>query len=135
VGYGPFFVAAEKGFFADEGVEVDMIHMAFGGEEWLLDGQIDAMTSTVDTPILNSGPNPEPTVCLFALGDSFGGDRIVANNDIHSIDLEGKSAAFQELAASEFYLNVLLQEAGMSVADIEPVALSVQDAAEAFRLG
>ena len=26
VGYGPFFLAQEKGFFADEGVEVELIH-------------------------------------------------------------------------------------------------------------
>jgi NitT/TauT family transport system substrate-binding protein len=45
LGYGPLFVAQEKGFFAREGVAVELINnevhaAAFGG---LFSGQVDAM--------------------------------------------------------------------------------------------
>ena len=51
---------------------------------------------------------------------SLGADGIVATNDIRSIaDLEGKTVAFAERTVSQFYLNVLLKEAGLSEADIE----------------
>ena len=50
VGFGPLFVAKEKGFFAQEGVEVELINMAhhdplFAG---LLAGQIDVSVGTLD---------------------------------------------------------------------------------------
>jgi NitT/TauT family transport system substrate-binding protein len=77
----------------------------------------------------------QETVCVLALEDSLGGDGILASKDIHSIaDLKGRTVAFQELTVQQFYLNVLLNEAGLSEADIEPVPLDGQDAGEAFML-
>ena len=47
-------------------------------------------------------------------------------------DLEGKTVAFAERTVSQFYLNVLLKEAGLSEADIETVEMSADDAGNAF---
>ena len=55
VGYGPLFLAQEKGYFAREGVEVELINneihaAAFGG---LFSGQVDAVAGAVlDAPAL-----------------------------------------------------------------------------------
>jgi NitT/TauT family transport system substrate-binding protein len=40
--------------------------------------------------------------------------------------------AFSKRTVSQFYLNVLLKDAGLSEADIEPVEMSFDDAANAF---
>jgi NitT/TauT family transport system substrate-binding protein len=80
-------------------------------------------------------PDEAPLVCVLALDDSRGGDGILATKDVRTItDLEGKSVAVLRGSISQFYLDVLLKEAGLSEADIEVVDLSAEDAAQAFSL-
>jgi NitT/TauT family transport system substrate-binding protein len=134
VGNGPFFVAKEKGFFAKEGVEIELINMAIHEAMYagLFAGQVDVITVTVDDMLPNFDPNA-PYVCVLAIDESLGGDGIIARKDIRSIaDLRGKSVAFPERTVSQFYLNVLLKGAGLSEADIKPVEMSFDDAANAF---
>jgi NitT/TauT family transport system substrate-binding protein len=134
VGYGPLFVAREKGFFAKEGVEVELINMAIHEAMYagLFAGQTDAITVTVDDMLPNFDPEA-PYACVLAIDESLGGDGIIASNDIRSIaDLRGKTVAFPERTVSQFYLNVLLKNAGLSEAEIEPVEMSFDDAANAF---
>ena len=134
VGLGPLFVAKEKGLFAKEGIEVELINMAIHEAMYagLFAGQIDMMDATVDDMLPNYDPE-QPYACVFTLTESLGADGIVASNDIQSIaDLEGKTVAFAERTVSQFYLNVLLKDAGLSEADIEHVEMSADDAGNAF---
>jgi NitT/TauT family transport system substrate-binding protein len=137
VGYGPLFVAAEKGFFAKEGVEVELIqiedHTAALAARYA--GQVDALAIATQDVVAFSEPDEEPLACVLMLDDSRGGDGILATNDIQTIaDLKGKSVAFGFRGISQFYLDVLLREAGLSEADIEVVDLPADKAAEAFML-
>ena len=138
-GYGPAFVAQEKGFFAQEGVEVTMINIddrdaAFAA---LADGDVDAVLNTLDALVRETLESSDRYVAVLALDESLGGDGIVAHEDIRSIaDLEGRMVGVDASGTvSEFYLNVLLKEAGLSQDDIEVVALSAEDAGNAFVLG
>jgi NitT/TauT family transport system substrate-binding protein len=134
VGFGPLFLAQEKGFFADERVEVHMINTEGGHWEAVLDGQVDALGTSINSMPMHYLPDQEP-VCVLALEDSLGGDGILATKDIQTIaDLKGRTVAFQKLTVRQFYLNVLLKQAGLSEADIEPVHLDGRDAGEAFML-
>ena len=136
VGLGPLFVAKEKGLFAKEGVEVELINMAVHEAMYagLFAGQIDMIDATVDDMLPNYDPE-QPYACVFTLTESLGADGIVADNDIRSItDLGGRTVAFAERTVSQFYLNVLLKEAGLSQADIEHVEMSADDAGNAFLL-
>jgi NitT/TauT family transport system substrate-binding protein len=72
VGFGPLFLAQEKGFFADEGVEVHMINTEGGHWEAVLDGQVDALGTSINSMPMHYGPDQE-TVCVLALEDSLGG--------------------------------------------------------------
>ena len=90
-------------------------------------GQIDAIAVTADTMVRFSNPDGELYLCMLVLSDSLGADGIVANKDIQSIaDLKGKMVAFEEGEVSQFYLNVLLKEAGLSEDDIEVVGLTAK---------
>ena len=136
LGYGPLFVAQEKDFFAREGVAVELINnevhaAAFGG---LFSGQVDAMAGALlDAPAF-SEPD-EPVVCALVMDDLQGADGVVASKDIQSIaDLKGRSVAALRGGVPQFYLNVLLKEAGLSEADIEVVDLIPEDAGQAFLL-
>ncbi len=105
VGLGPLFVAKEKGLFAKEGVEVELINMAIHEAMYagLFAGQIDVIDATVDDMLPNFDPE-QPYACVFTLTESLGADGIVANNDIQSIaDLKGKTVAFAERTVSQFF--------------------------------
>jgi NitT/TauT family transport system substrate-binding protein len=134
VGIGPFFVAQEKGLFAKEGIEVELINMAIHEAMYagLFAGQIDAIDATVDDMLPNFDAE-QPYACVFTMTESLGADGIVANSDIRSIaDLKGKVVAFAERTVSQFYLTVLLRDAGLTEADIETVNMSGDDAGNAF---
>jgi NitT/TauT family transport system substrate-binding protein len=134
VGYGPLYVAQEKGFFDEEGLEVELIVMEDPKIRFpaLAAGQIDVAVSTVDT-VLNYLSDQQGYRYLFAIDDSKGGDGIVADKDIQTIaDLKGKSVAYAEGSVSQFYLGVLLKEAGLSLADVETMNMTAGDAGAAF---
>jgi NitT/TauT family transport system substrate-binding protein len=134
IGEGPLFVAREKGFFAKEGVDVELIDMSvheamFAG---LFADQVDVISVTVDDMLPNFDP-ADPYVCVLAIDDDYGASGLLATDDIRSIaDLRGRTVAFPKRTVSEFHLNVLLREAGLSEADIEPVEMSADDAGNAF---
>jgi NitT/TauT family transport system substrate-binding protein len=137
VGYGPLFVAAEKGFFAKEGVEVELIQIEDDTATLaaLFAGQIHALATATQVTVASNEPDEEALACVLMLDDSRGGDGILATNDIQTIaDLKGKLVAFGHRSASQFYVNVLLKEVGLSEADIEVVDLRSDAAAEAFMM-
>jgi NitT/TauT family transport system substrate-binding protein len=138
VGFGPLFVAQEKGFFDREGVDVELIELddhtaAFAG---FYAGHVDALAAAMQEAVAFAEPDEEPPACVFALDDSQGGDGILATTDIRTIaDLTGRSVAYGDRGISQFYINVLLKEIGLSQADIDFVDLPADKAAEAFMLG
>lgn len=137
VGYGPLFLAREKGFFKEENVDVDLINMEVPKEGFfaLAAGRLDGVVSTIDTMVLYLKTGKEYQYVL-ALDDSAGGDGIVARKEITSLkDLKGKKVAFDEGSVSQFFLNVLLKEAGLAQKDIEAVNMSAGDSGAAFVAG
>ncbi len=137
VGYGPLYLARDKGFFKDEGVVVELIvteekSLQMGA---LMAGRVDAVAGTVDEfPLyMKSGSCIQ---YVLALDDSNGGDGIVALNEITSIaDLKGRTVAFNEGSVSQFWLIVLLKEAGLSLSDVTMVNMTGTDAGTAFVAG
>lgn len=135
VGYGPLFIARDKGFFKEEGVDVELVNMEDVKVRFaaLAGGRLDALATTVDTMPLYLKPDGPQYRYLFALDDSKGGDGVVANKDIKTIaDLKGKKVAFTEGSVSQFYINVLLKSAGLKESDIEVVNMTAGDAGSAF---
>jgi len=134
VGYGPLYIAQERGFFKNRGVDVELIVVEEPKDRFpaMLAGRIDMIASTVDTAILYL-KKPDDFQYVVAIDDSNGGDGIVSKKDIRSIgDLKGKSIAFSEGSVSEFYLNVLLAKAGLTASDITPVNMAAPEAGAAF---
>ena len=134
VGYGPFYIARDKGFFKEEGVDVELVIMEDTPIKMgaLMAGQLDLVASTVDEFPIYMKPGIGLHYIL-AVDNSKGGDGIVANKDITSVEgLKGKKVAFEQGSVSQFFLNALLKDAGMSQADIEPVNMAATDAGVAF---
>lgn len=137
VGFGPLFVAKEKGFFAREGVEVELIRIEEHTTQYagLASGQIDAAAAAFQDAPVFSDPDEPPLVCVLMLDESRGADGVLATQDIRTVaDLKGRSVAVLHGSVSHFYLSVLLTEAGLTQADLEIVDLNAEDAGEAFMM-
>ena len=137
VGYGPLFLAKEKGYFKAENVDVQLVKMEDPKESYqaMGAGRLDGVVSTVDTviPHLRTGAEFQ---YVLALDDSAGGDGIVARKEIKSVrDLRGKRVAVQAGSVSQFFLNVLLRDAGLSEKDVQVVNMKPGDAGAAFVAG
>jgi NitT/TauT family transport system substrate-binding protein len=137
VGYGPLFLARDKGFFKDYGLEVDLriieeasIYMAA-----LAAGELDGNASTIDEIMKYRSPD----FCfkaVVALDDSHGGDGVLTQTDVNSLkDLKGKQIALNEGSVSQFWFNILLTREGMTEKDLQISNMTADDAAAAFIAG
>ena len=137
VGNGPFFIALEKGFFSEEGVEVEMVTMDDPKVRMaaLQARRIDAAAAGLDNILFFVKPDL-PLQYLLVLDDSKGGDGIIARTEIQTIaDLKGKQVAYSEGSVSQYLLNVMLRRAGLGIDDIGGVNMTVGDAGSAFVAG
>jgi NitT/TauT family transport system substrate-binding protein len=137
VGYGPFFVAKERGFFKKHGVDIDIVKIEELGARHsaLISGAVQFSISTLDL-FANEAPQGLPAVCVVKLTDSYGADGIVAKKSIRSIkDLKGKTVAFEKGTPSHFFLLYLLEKDGLSLKDIIPKYMTAGDAGAAFIAG
>jgi NitT/TauT family transport system substrate-binding protein len=134
VGFAPLFVAQEKGFFTNHGVAVVFSSIDSAREFYplLIGAKLDLSAGAVGSAILYL-KHADDLQYVTLLDDSYGGDGIVARNEINSLaDLRGKSIAVNTAASSEFYLNALLRQASLSEKDITVVDMLPGDAGKAF---
>src|SRR5215831_9521991 len=77
VGYGPLYIARDKGLFQQNGVDVDLIVMEDPKERFptLMADKIQMIASTVDTALLYL-KQPTDFQYVVAIDDSNGGDGI-----------------------------------------------------------
>jgi len=137
VGYGPMFLARDKGFFKENGLEVDLriiedasIYMAA-----VAAGELDGNASTLDEIMKYRSPD----FCfkaVSALDDSHGGDGVLVRDDINSLkDLKGLQVGMNLGSVSQFWFNILLSREGMTESDLEITNMTADDAAAAFIAG
>lgn len=134
VGFGPLYLAQEKGFFKEAGVPVELSVLTGLAERnsALKSGQVDALAAPVDYFVLSAGNHLETTV-VMAIDESVGGDGIVANKSIQKFeDLKGKRVAFQRGLPSEFFLRALLKDHGMRLEDLNGIDMETAQAGAAF---
>jgi len=137
VGFGPFWLAQEKGFFADEGVKVEIrtIEDVAQKKSAIKTGRVDGLGDTIDSFVLAKDENV-PVTAVAQLDISNGADGILATEGINTIrDLKGKKIAAQKNFVSEAFLNYLLVANGMSPNDVEVIDMEAGAAGAAFVSG
>lgn len=137
VGYGPFYIAQEKGFFEQEGVEIELSIMENTPLKMgaLMAGRVDIVASTADEfpTYMRDG---KPLKYILAVDNSNGGDGVVSNKDIASVaDLSGRTVAFEEGSVSQFFINALLRREGLTQNDVKMINMTATDAGVAFAAG
>jgi NitT/TauT family transport system substrate-binding protein len=134
VGFGPFYLAKDKGFFDEAGVKVDLIVLTGLAERnsALKSGQIEGLAAPVDYFVLSAGNHLETSI-VMAIDESSGGDGIVANKSIQTIqDLRGKRVAFQRGLPSEFFLRALLEQNNIPISSLKTVDMETAQGGAAF---
>lgn len=119
-GLGPYYVAHEKGFDREEGVdlEVVMTEDTVARNTSLIAGEVDLVGITLDNIVIAESKG----VSMSVVGESDfsnGGDGILARKEITSVaGLKGKKVACPEGLPSEFFLLYLLEKTGLGPKDI-----------------
>ncbi len=137
VGYGPLYIAVEKGFFKQLGIEVRMTILEDTASKGaaLKAKRLDGIGTTADSQVIAASQGIPGAICL-AFDQSAGADGIVAVKTIASVrDLKGKSVAVQPGFVSHFFLLYLLDEVGLSPKDISIQPFETGDAGAAFVAG
>lgn len=137
LGYGPWWIAEEQGFFADHGLDVEVIDFTWDQDmnAALASGQLDVEAAATNTLIalINQGVDAQAFLLLDA---SYEADAIIAHKDIESIeDLAGLEVAYEPGSTSDLLLNYALNEAGLSIDDIVPVPIAAADVGVALIAG
>jgi NitT/TauT family transport system substrate-binding protein len=129
VGYGPLFIAQEKGYFTDAGLEVELVKVEDPKDRFvaLAGAQLDGLVTTLDT--MSQYWNAEtPYRAILGLDESSGGDGIVVNSGIASVeDLKGKKIGVNVGSVSQFFLEYVMKEHNMTDADVQLVKMKQGD--------
>jgi ABC-type nitrate/sulfonate/bicarbonate transport system substrate-binding protein len=135
----PLIIAQEKGYFADEGLNVSVKIYPFGkiAMEAMFAGEVNLAT-VAETPIvLNSFKRDDfSVIAMFA--SSYGDLRIFVSKDSgikNAGDLKGKKIGVTIGTASQFFLDSYLNYNGLSWSDVKSVNISVQDLPAALNRG
>ena len=137
LGYGPWRVAEEQGFFKRNGLDVkitnfdtdDQINSAFAS------GKLDGTNIATHTA-LRFAASGLPIKIVLLEDQSLKADAILAGPDVNSIeDLRGKKVAFEEGTTSDILLSYALAQNGMTKKDIKPVPIPAANAGSAFIAG
>ena len=136
-GYAPLFLAADKGFFAEEGVEVELVELSSLADvrRAFERGQTDGMASSL-VEVLDADRNSDRAPVIALMADySNGADVILAKRDITGIAaLKGQRIGLEPGSLNRFILARALAQGGLTMDDVEIVSLpqlALQGAVEA----
>jgi len=137
VGYGPLYLAREKGFFREEGIELVFVdeQLDSARRDAFKQGILDCEAGTIDL-LVSKRAQDTPVVAVLVIDHSLGSDGIVATKDIKTVeDLIGKKVAFARDNVGETFISYLFGKKGLSLDDITIVARKPEDAWLAFLNG
>ncbi len=138
VGSSGVFVAQEKGFFKQAGIEVEFVPFKGPSDAIppLVAGHIDLALTTADNVVLVNAKSSANLKIIFATDTSNGADAVVAKKTMSSLaDLKGKTVAVTQGEVNELLLLKGLEKAGMKPEDIKSVNMDPDSAGAAFVAG
>lgn len=138
IGSIAFFVAQEKGYFKEAGLDVQTKSFSAPGDGLtpLIAGSLDAHLSTADSVITVLDKAPGQLKIVYLTDTSAGADAIVAKKEIGDIKaMKGKKVAATLGQCNQLLLEKALEKAGLATKDIELVNMNPDDAGAAFAAG
>ena len=126
--------AIEKGYFAEQGIEVTLYEFADGPTI------IAAMESgTIDMGYIGHGAHKlciQGRAKIFALSHISNGDAVIGGPNVQSLeDLKGKTVGYAAGTSSEDILKLALAKAGLTMNDITAMDMSAENLTTAMLSG
>lgn len=134
LGYGPWYIAQENGYFDDEGIDVELTSFMNDADftAAFASGRIQVANAASHSALQFVEQGLDVTIIML-LDTSLAADAILTDGSITDVaDLAGQSIAFEEGSVSNLLLGYALQEAGLSLDDITPVPMDPSEAATAL---
>ena len=148
ISFGPFFIAEEEGYFAEQGLDVHFINLddASKAIPSLLKGDLDIVGGTISVSMLNAMAKGAKMrlVADKAYISATGCDHfaLLARKDLikdakisDPACLKGKRVAVKPARSTEYYLEKILGKAGLTINDITAVNIPDEIIIEAIRNG
>jgi len=144
--FAPVFVGKELGYFAEEGLDVQLEPFPGGSDPVVLtaSGQLDAAFTGASPAFWNGVASGLP-IQLIAPGHAEGSPvatplmiskKSCEDGKITSVaDLKGKKVSVNARGATEYWLNAALSTGGLSIADVQLEVLPFPDAVAALQAG
>jgi NitT/TauT family transport system substrate-binding protein len=137
LGYGAWYIAQDQGFFADNGLEVELVDFEADADMLaaLAAGQVDALNVASHGALHMIETGVDAKIVLLE-DASTSADAIITTGGIKDVkDLAGQQVAYEEGTTSDLLLNYALSEAGLTVQDIEKVPMGAAEAGAALIAG
>jgi NitT/TauT family transport system substrate-binding protein len=136
-GYIGLYLARDKGFFADEGLTVEL--KKYDGFAELSgaykNGDVQGKANLTLDAIQEAYEGLDHKV-VAVIDHSNGGDAIIAKPSIENFaEIKGKKVAFEHGTLEEFFIRYALEQYNLTVADIIPVNLNAEESALALQRG
>lgn len=134
-GFAPVFVAIDKGYFEELGLEVDLKFEDDRSNVMaaMARGDIDADMRTVGEHQGRPRDESTPGVIIGTIDKSAGGDGVIADGSIKSVaDLKGKSIAVEPNIPARLLLQLELKKAGLTLDDLEVKEIATADTVAVF---
>jgi NitT/TauT family transport system substrate-binding protein len=149
--FAPLYVADAKGYFADEGIEIELQTIKAGQDAVPLaaSGQIDVLVAGLSAGLFNAVHSGLDIKVVGSMGISTGNPDasptalevskdLADSGEITNVaDLKGRKIALAGGAggASAYHVDVILRKAGLTIKDIEPVDIGFPDMEAAISTG
>lgn len=141
--FAPVMIAQDKGYFAEEGLNVELVPFPGGSDPVVL-----TATGELDLSIAGAGPAfwnavaQDLPITVIAPGHEEGipvatplmisKERCLSGEITSVADLEGKRVSVNAPGATEYWLNSALSTGGLSINDVTVEALAFPDAVAAL---
>ena len=135
VGFGPTFLADDLGYYAEEGLKVNI---QFNDDRAVMmaameQGDLDCWEGTTSTYVTRPRTADSSGIIIGAIDVSNGADGVVADSSIKTVaDLKGKVYADQIGSPSWTLMMYELKKAGISSSDVELLSIDGGDAMAVF---
>lgn len=137
-GYEFLYLAAEKGFFADEGLNIEIVELSSLADvqRVYIQGRVDGFGSTVIEAVQAAGVTQQPLSIVLVPDFSNGGDVIMANGGISDVSaLKGHKVGAEVGSLGMYVLYAALAKYNMSLEDVEVINVEQLDAERAMKTG
>ncbi len=134
VGYGPFYLAQEKGFCEEEGIRLNFIdeQLDSARRDAFKQGMLDFEAGTIDL-LISKVAQDTPIIAIMQIDYSFGADGIVADKNIKKLkDLIGKTVVLARDDVGETLLSYVFHKQGLPFEKVKILPSNSEQVAEVF---